>query len=190
MGLKIPEKWRAKGEPGSYIVHLDHPLDKAFYDTIRAAGATFVSYIPNNAALIKATADVAKQLPYSTQLAYQPYYKADPKILTGRAITNEYFRVTAFSGSRDAAANAIAQAGGQIVAEENMVFGPSLIAKVDFNRLAAIAQSTAVQEIEPTVSRAALNDLTRARLHVSHQFQQRAHQLSRSQWQQHHRQHQ
>ena len=215
-GLKIPEKWRAKGEPGSYIVHLDHPLDKAFYDALRAAGATFVSYIPNNSALVKASAEVIQKLPYksisshqaSTQdtsapkdsqpiastaqpkktkpsnnamsgesvasnsgaptlLPYEPYYKADPQILTRRAATNEFFRVTAFPGSRDAAINAITQAGGQIMAEENMVFGPSIIAKVDFSHLADIAQSPAVQEIEPAVSRGALNDLTRARVRVA-----------------------
>jgi subtilisin-like proprotein convertase family protein len=165
--LNIPEKWRAKGEPGSYIVQLDHPLDKAFYDSIKAAGATFVSYIPNNAALIKADADVAKKLPYATQLAYQPYYKVDPKIITGNASAYQFFRFTAFAGSHDTVAKAIAQAGGEIVAEENMVFGPSLVAKVDGNRLADIAQSIGVQAIEPAVARSALNDLTRARLRVA-----------------------
>ncbi|MGZ5508747.1 MAG: S8 family serine peptidase, partial [Limisphaerales bacterium] len=53
------------------------------------------------------------------------------------------------------------------MAEENMVFGPSLIAKVDFNRLADIAQSPAVQGLEPAVPRARLNDLTRETLGVA-----------------------
>lgn len=165
-GLNIPEKWRAKGDPGSYIVQLDHPLDKAFYDTIKAAGATFVSYIPNNAALIKASPEVAAQIHY-TKIAYQPYYKADPNILIGSASTNPIFRVTSFAGASADAANAITQAGGKIIAQENMVFGMSYIAEVDFNRLADIGQSGAVQEIEPAVSRAALNDLTRAKIRVA-----------------------
>ena len=165
--LKIPAKWRAKGEPGSYIVQLDHPLDKAFYDALKAAGAKFVSYIPNNAALIVASADVARQLPYSTTLAYEPYYKADPKIITGASATNQFFRITGFPGGSAGVANAITQAGGEVVAQEDMVFGPSLIAKVDSSRLADIAQSTAVQAMEPAVPRAHLNDLTRQTLGVA-----------------------
>ncbi|MDB6057987.1 MAG: hypothetical protein JWO95_1831, partial [Verrucomicrobiales bacterium] len=165
--LKIPAQWRAKGEPGSYVVQLDHPLDKAFYDALKAVGAKFVSYIPNNAALIVASADVAKQLPYSTRLAYEPYYKADPKIITGVSATNQFFRITGFAGGRDGVAKAITQAGGEIVAEENMVFGPSLIAKVDSSRLADIAQSGAVQALEPAVPRARLNDLTRETLGIA-----------------------
>lgn len=164
--LKIPAQWRAKGEPGSYIVQLDHPLDKAFYDALKAVGAKFVSYIPNNAALIVASASVAKQLPYST-LAYEPYYKADPKIITGASATNQFFRITGFSGGREGVAKAISQAGGEIVAEENMVFGPSLIARVDSGRLVDIAQSGAVQALEPAVPRARLNDLTRETLGVA-----------------------
>lgn len=163
--LKIPEKWRAKGEPGSYIVQLDHPLDKAFYDTLKSVGGKFVSYIPNNAALVVIPASATSLFP--RVIPNEPQFKADPKILTGAVATNQFFRITGFAGGRDGVANAITQAGGEVVAEENMVFGPSLIAKVDFNRLADIAQSPAVQGLEPAVPRARLNDLTRETLGVA-----------------------
>jgi subtilisin-like proprotein convertase family protein len=163
---KIPEKWRAHGEPGSYIVQVGHALDKAFYDAVRAAGAEFVSYIPNNAALVKATAEVVKQLPY-TAVPYEPYYKTDPYILTGRAETNEFFRFTGFRGTKDSMTQAITQAGGSVVAAEDMYFGPSLIAKIASSKVADIASATSVQAVEPAARRARLNDLTRETLHVA-----------------------
>ncbi|MGZ4974525.1 MAG: hypothetical protein ACXWDN_17330, partial [Limisphaerales bacterium] len=102
--LKIPEKWRGKGEPGSYIVQLDHPLDKAFYDTLKAVGGKFVSYIPNNAALVVIPASATSLFP--RVIPNEPQFKADPKILTGAVATNQFFRITGFAGGRDGVANA------------------------------------------------------------------------------------
>ena len=60
--LPIPEHLRAQGDPGSYIVQSRGPLDNAFRAALNEAGATFVSYIPNNASLVLGSAAVAQKL--------------------------------------------------------------------------------------------------------------------------------
>src|SRR5690606_23570088 len=54
--LDIPEHLRARSEPGSYIVQSDGPVTPAFRKLLENAGATFISYLPNNAYLVEATA--------------------------------------------------------------------------------------------------------------------------------------
>src|SRR2546426_3153292 len=60
--LSIPEHLRAQGDPGSYIVQSRAPLDDAFRSSLKAAGAEIVSYIPNNAYLVRASAATAARL--------------------------------------------------------------------------------------------------------------------------------
>ena len=52
----IPDSLRAKGDPGTYIVQARGPIDDAFRAALKAAGADIVSYIPNNAYLVRASA--------------------------------------------------------------------------------------------------------------------------------------
>src|SRR2546430_2265456 len=61
--VEVPEHLRAEGDPGSYLVQSRHALDNAFYASLRQAGAEFVSYIPNNAALVRVPAGGAGPLP-------------------------------------------------------------------------------------------------------------------------------
>src|SRR5690349_2187567 len=77
--LPIPQQLRAEGDPGSYIVQAHGPVDASFRALLKSAGASIVSYIPNNAYLVRASAAVAQQLEASPQTAavlpYEPYYK-------------------------------------------------------------------------------------------------------------------
>jgi hypothetical protein len=57
--LNIPEHLRSKGDPGSYIVQSKGPLDDRFRRMLAAAGVTIVSYIPNNAYLVRAAKEAA-----------------------------------------------------------------------------------------------------------------------------------
>src|SRR5580658_2565265 len=83
--LDIPPQLRAKGAPGSYIVQSGQALDARFSDELKQAGATFVAYIPNDAALVRATRDQARQLAgdagIQAVLPYEPYYKLDTSLL-------------------------------------------------------------------------------------------------------------
>ncbi|HKS35651.1 MAG TPA: hypothetical protein VJW76_00575, partial [Verrucomicrobiae bacterium] len=83
--VAIPAHLRAEEDPGSYVVQSREPLDAAFYRRLQAAGAAFISYIPNNAALVRATDTVARQLAGSAEtravLRYEPYYKLAHSLL-------------------------------------------------------------------------------------------------------------
>ena len=77
--LGIPEHLRAQGDPGSYIVQSRRALDEDFRALLNEAGAQIVSYIPNNAYLVLASAAAAQKLAGNPQtqsvLPYEPYYK-------------------------------------------------------------------------------------------------------------------
>jgi hypothetical protein len=74
--LDIPAQLRARGAPGSYIVQFDRPLNREFYDSIKKDGGEYVSYIPNNAALVRADAQQAQQLAsdpvFQAVIPYEP----------------------------------------------------------------------------------------------------------------------
>src|SRR2546430_15719572 len=53
--LPIPDDLKAKGDPGSYIVQSREKLTDAFRTELKNAGATIISYVPNNAYLVRAS---------------------------------------------------------------------------------------------------------------------------------------
>lgn len=83
--LPIPEALRASGEPGSYIVQARGNLDAGVRRLLHEAGAVIVSYIPNNAFLVRASAEAARRLGANPRieavLPYEPYYKLQPSVL-------------------------------------------------------------------------------------------------------------
>jgi len=72
-------------DPGSYIVQSRGVLSDPFRERLTRAGARIVSYIPNNAYLVRATQGAARNLSSSplTQfvLPFEPYYKLDSRLL-------------------------------------------------------------------------------------------------------------
>ncbi|HUL51054.1 MAG TPA: S8 family serine peptidase, partial [Candidatus Nitrosotalea sp.] len=174
--LEIPEHLRATGDSGSYIVQASGSIDPAFYSRLRDAGAEFVSYIPNNACLVRATSEQAAQLADSPQiqavLKYQPYFKLAESLLPlaveKQSLPNDQMlNVVVFPGQHDPASAAIKDLGGTIVAEDRSPFGPILVVQPHPDSLPALAALSEVQRIEPASSRVVLNDLTRVRLSVS-----------------------
>ena len=79
LALSIPKNLRSQGDPGAYIVQARGPIDNAFRAMLAQAGAEIVSYIPNNAYLVRAPAGVANGLtgnPLTQAVTpYEPYYK-------------------------------------------------------------------------------------------------------------------
>ncbi len=74
--LAIPERLRAQGDPGSYIVQSRRALDENFRSLLSEEGAQIVSYIPNNAYLVLASAAMVQRLAGDPQtrsvLPYEP----------------------------------------------------------------------------------------------------------------------
>ena len=79
LNLGIPKNLRSQGDPGAYIVQARGPIDAAFRAMLARAGAEIVSYIPNNAYLVRAPAGASGGLAGNplTQsvIPYEPYYK-------------------------------------------------------------------------------------------------------------------
>ncbi|MGI8964814.1 MAG: hypothetical protein ACR2H1_01865 [Limisphaerales bacterium] len=72
--LVIPEHLRAKTDPESYIVQARGLIDDAFRNQLQRAGAEIISYIPNNAYLVRASASSARKLAEVPQMqAVLPY---------------------------------------------------------------------------------------------------------------------
>ncbi len=185
--LDIPESLRAGENPGSYVVHAQTGVDQRFYDALRQAGAVFVSYIPNDAALVTATASAAEQLQASravdSVLSYQPYYKLDPSLLPealgDRPVTSSTLGITASPNGADAMRDRLKAMGLIPIAEERTPFGTQFIVERKEDQtvatpsagsvplLVVLARESLVLDIEPSVRRALLNDLTRPRVGVS-----------------------
>jgi subtilisin-like proprotein convertase family protein len=168
VGLNIPEQLRAKGAPGSYLVQSDRPLDKDFYTEISQAGGKYVSYVPNNAALVEATPEQATNIAANADIAavlpYEPYYKLDttllPSAVNQQPQTNA-LSVTTYPGQRDAALAALTGLGATLIGEDRSPFGPTLVVNVPATSLTAVAQLPLAQEIEVYTPRRLMNDLTR-----------------------------
>jgi subtilisin-like proprotein convertase family protein len=79
LNLSIPKNLQLQGDPGAYIVQARGPIDNAFRAMLASAGAEIVSYIPNDAYLVRAPAGVANGLAGNplTQavIPFEPYYK-------------------------------------------------------------------------------------------------------------------
>jgi subtilisin-like proprotein convertase family protein len=174
VALNIPAHLRARGAPGSYIVQADRPLDKAFYAELSQAGASYISYVPNNAALVAASPTQATNLAASADvvavLPYEPYYKLDatllPSAVEQQPQTNA-LSVTTLPGQRDAALAALTQLGATLIGEDRSPFGPTLVVSVPAGSLVSVAQLPLAQEIEAYMPRRMMNDLTRVQLGVA-----------------------
>jgi hypothetical protein len=81
----LPEHLKSEGDPGSYIVQARSATTPAFQQWLRAAGARVISYVPDNAFLVRATADVAATIGQAAEvqavLPCEPYYKLDAMLL-------------------------------------------------------------------------------------------------------------
>lgn len=174
--LKIPDQLRAHGDPGAYIVQSRQALDQAFRMMLAEAGAAIVSYIPNNAYLVTATAEAARRI--ATQpaaprvLPYEPYYKLKPALLKAalespRVAERLPLTVLLFNDCEDAAIRALDTLGANLLSREKSPFGPVLKIRAGTGQIAALASLPQVQEIEPTPARLPANDLSRVRLGVA-----------------------
>ena len=174
-GLAIPAEFKTTGDPLTYIAQARGPATAAFRRHIAASGGKIISYIPNNAYLVRVDADGASRLANwsGTQsvLPFEPYYKLEMKLLemalTGQALPEgALLNVVLFPDSEPAAAKRLARLGVEVLSQDRTPFGPKLVARVPAGKLAALARLTEVQGLERHRPRRLANDLTRPRLGV------------------------
>ena len=165
--LAIPDKLRAHGDPGAYIVQADGLIDDAFRARLKAAGVTIVSYIPNNSFLIKATA--AQVAPFGPSAhPWEPYYKINsslmPSALAGHGLPA--VNVAVFPNALGTTIAALTQMGVTVASQSPSPFGTELNLQ-NVNDLAAVANLTGIEVMEPSTARMPENDLSRVILSVS-----------------------
>ena len=174
--LNIPEHLRAKTDPGSYLVQARGAVDDNFRAVLRGAGAEIVSYVPNNAFLVRASAGVAQQLQRARHvqsvLPFEPFYKLDMQLLP-LAVRQEalpagrWLNLVVFAGTQDKAVADLRALGAEVKGQQRFPFGHVVTIAPAANSLVALAQMSAVQNIEAYQSPVLLNDLARVRLDVS-----------------------
>jgi len=177
LAFSIPERLRAGAEPGSYIVQARGAVDDGFRAVLAGAGATVVSYIPNNAYLVRASSEVAGRLRGSARvqavLVYEPVYKLKGGLL-GKGLAGEALaagtrlQVMAFGDGRGELVAALAREGWQVEGETRSPFGPVFTVAVGEGQdWLELARWPAVEVVEVATGRRMANDLSRVRVGVA-----------------------
>ena len=175
INLPIPKNLRSQGDPGAYIVQARGLIDARFRALLASAGAQIVSYIPNNAYLVRISAAGAGGLSgnglVQAVLPFEPYYKLQPSLL-GLAVAQQplppgtALNVGLFAADAPAAEQQIENLGGKIIGTDQSPFGPVLrvLAPADWTPL---AQVSGVQVMEVSRQRVPANDLSRVTVGVA-----------------------
>jgi subtilisin-like proprotein convertase family protein len=176
ISLAIPDHLRSKGDPGAYIVKSRTAPDDNFRALLKNAGATQVSYIPNNAYLVRlssgAAQDLAAQTAVETVLPFEPYFKLKDSLLNLAVKQlplpdNSALNLLVFADAKEATLSELKKLGVQVMSEERSPFGPILKVRPPVGSLPALAGLAGVQEVEMLYPRKTANDLMRVRLGVA-----------------------
>jgi subtilisin family serine protease len=176
VSLAIPEHLRAPAEPGAYIVQSRGVLNEELRAQLREVQGVILSYIPNNAYLVRMSAASARKLAsrpgVRALLPFEPYYKLEAELLAlaveKKPVPEEMFlRVTLYPGETEAAEPLIRQLGGEWISEEPSPFGPQVVIRPGADSLPELARLASVQGIEVVRHRTLANDRARVRVGVS-----------------------
>jgi subtilisin family serine protease/subtilisin-like proprotein convertase family protein len=170
----IPAQLQAEGDPGTYIVQAKGPVTDSFRSVLQRAGATIISYIPNNAYLVRASASAVQSLAAVAHVVvpYEPYYKLKPSLLdlvmTQKPLPDDSaLNVSLFADARQETLDEFKKLGVEVVSEERSPFGPVVRVRPPSDSLATLARMQGVQAIEMARPRVHVNDLSRVRVGVS-----------------------
>ena len=156
LNFAIPKNLQSPGDPGAYIVQANGPIDGAFRAALAAAGAQIVSYIPNNAYLVRISsggaAALAGQPPVHSVLPYEPYYKLSSALI-GPAMeqkplaTGAILTLGLFADNATATIDEIKSLGGTVVGTDRSPFGP-IVRVIPPQNWTALAGLPGVQIVE------------------------------------------
>jgi subtilisin-like proprotein convertase family protein len=175
LDFSIPKHLQAQGDPGAYIVQSRGPITAAFRAKLSQAGAEIISYIPNDAYLVRVTAGGASGLADSplTQsvIPYEPYYKIQSSLLNAAVgqkplPDGAVLNLGLLAGNAAQTISQIEKLGGRILAQDRSPFGPVLRVQPPAN-WTALAALPGVQIVEPFHPRVHANDLSRVQTGVS-----------------------
>ncbi|HEY5911594.1 MAG TPA: S8 family serine peptidase [Verrucomicrobiae bacterium] len=188
LDLAIPEPLRSQGDPGAYIVQGAKPSAEGLRRELTAVGAGIVSYIPNNAYLVRASAEAARHLAtrpgIQAVLRFEPYYRLKGAALevalesadqsagwpvetsSSAAVPREIpaevdVRLVLFDDAREQSLAGLAELEAQILGTGTSPFGPVVRARCPVRNLSRMAGLSGVQEIELARAPAFATDLSR-----------------------------
>lgn len=172
LNLSIPNNLRASGNPGAYIVQARGPIDATFRAMLARAGAQIVSYIPNDAYLVKVSAAGANTIASGgaqSVIPYEPYYKIQSALL-GALLENQplptTFNVAGYPNSANETETALKKSGWTVVSQQPSPFGEVFTVQGSGD-VAALARLPEVQIVEAFHPRVHANDLSRAIIGVA-----------------------
>lgn len=161
--FEIPDALKSHGDPGAYLVQADGPMNDTLRNQITAAGASIVSYFPNNTYLVTGSPAIAAELGGTFRvLPWEPYYKVKASLmraaLAGDAVSAA--NIAVFPGALEQTKASLDKMQVGVVSESQSPFGP-VLALQNVRDIAAVASLPGVQIIEPSYPRIRANDLTR-----------------------------
>jgi subtilisin-like proprotein convertase family protein len=167
LDFSIPKNLESQGDPGAYMVQANGPISAAFRAMLAAAGAQIISYIPNDAYLVRIPAGGANMLAANplTQsvIPYQPYYKVQSPLLAfdqGSLPAGAVLNLGLFADNSAATIRQIQKLGGTVLSQDSEPFGPEVRVQPPAN-WTALAQLPGVLVVEPSHTRKPANDLSR-----------------------------
>ena len=174
INLSIPKNLQSQGDPGAYVVQSRGPVTATFRSVLAAAGATIVSYIPNNAYLVRASQGVAYALMASplvqAVVPYEPYYKVQASLLSmsQQSLPQDVqLNLGLFADDAADTVQQIQKMGGVIVSAENSAAGYPIVKVQPPADWTAIAALPGVHIVEPYYRRTLANDLARAQMQIA-----------------------
>jgi subtilisin-like proprotein convertase family protein len=174
INLAIPKNLQAQGDPGAWLVQARGTISPAFRTLLAGAGATVVSYIPNNAYLVRASEAVAGALAANplvqAVIPYEPYYKVQAPLLpmAEKSLPPEVqLNLGLFADDAADTLQQIQKLGGIVLSEENSAAGYPIVKVEPPANWTAIAALPGVHIVEPYYHRSLANDLARTTMKVS-----------------------
>lgn len=167
--LAVPPALRPSGDVSSYVIQSRGKVSEPFRKVLEAAGAQIVSYVPNNAYLVRLTssqvASVAASPLVQGVVPWIPYFKLSPPLLAQAldasvAPSETTLNLLAFPGEADTTLKQIASMGFRALSRSRSPFGEQIQITANTEALSALARMEQIQWMEASAPRALMNDLT------------------------------
>lgn len=165
--LEIPARLRSVVPPEAYVVQAEGLLTRAFQDRLTSLGATIVSYVPNNALLVRSSPEVADEIAVTpgtaAVLPLEPYFKLTPHLLAlalDEVPLPEGVRLILTIPEAPPEVASLTQLGIREVFRERGPFGTLITVEAPVDSLVALAGLPEVHRIEPKRGVRFANDRT------------------------------
>ncbi|MBI1841821.1 MAG: S8 family serine peptidase [Verrucomicrobia bacterium] len=166
--LAVPAGLRPSGEVGSFVVQSRGKITDDFRGMLSSIGAEIVSYVPNNALLVRVSSERVERIStlpnVRSVLPWLPYFKLSPGLLGATVESREVpqdaiLRVTVYSSELDRALTDLGATGFEVLSQQRSPFGVQLMVRLGTGEITALARLDRVQWIERAAPRKLMNDL-------------------------------